>query len=197
MKILRALTLIGEAPRAVPSCAARIASAGVVAALTLFAVTGAKADVVKTFKIAATFADSFPGTLSGTVDLDLTNDTATSADLVVTGFPRFNRHPRLDLFPFDASAILSVSDNVDAEDSLDFDFTIPTPGTLTGFQGGMIFNGGAATESGIFAGPFTGSITPVPEPATWALMLLGFLGLGAAGYRQSRRNRAGQRATAA
>jgi hypothetical protein len=31
---------------------------------------------------------------------------------------------------------------------------------------------------------------PVPEPSTWAMMLLGFAGLGLAGYRTSRRNAA-------
>jgi hypothetical protein len=30
--------------------------------------------------------------------------------------------------------------------------------------------------------------TPVPEPQTWAMMLLGFAGLGFAGYRVSRKN---------
>jgi hypothetical protein len=31
---------------------------------------------------------------------------------------------------------------------------------------------------------------PVPEPSTWAMMLLGFAGLGFAGYRASRRTTA-------
>jgi hypothetical protein len=31
---------------------------------------------------------------------------------------------------------------------------------------------------------------PVPEPSTWAMMLLGFAGLGFAGYRASRRTAA-------
>jgi hypothetical protein len=29
--------------------------------------------------------------------------------------------------------------------------------------------------------------TAVPEPSTWAMMLLGFAGLGFAGYRRSRK----------
>jgi hypothetical protein len=31
----------------------------------------------------------------------------------------------------------------------------------------------------------TGGVTPVPEPSTWALMLLGFAGLGFAGWRRT------------
>ena len=30
----------------------------------------------------------------------------------------------------------------------------------------------------------------VPEPSTWAMMLLGFAGVGFAGYRRARRSRA-------
>jgi hypothetical protein len=30
----------------------------------------------------------------------------------------------------------------------------------------------------------------VPEPSTWAMMLIGFAGLGFAGYRRTKRNRA-------
>ena len=33
-----------------------------------------------------------------------------------------------------------------------------------------------------------GSVTPgIPEPSTWAMMLLGFTGLGFAGYRKAQR----------
>jgi PEP-CTERM motif len=33
----------------------------------------------------------------------------------------------------------------------------------------------------------TGSVGAVPEPSTWAMMILGFAGLGFAGYRKSRK----------
>jgi PEP-CTERM motif len=36
--------------------------------------------------------------------------------------------------------------------------------------------------------------TPIPEPSTWAMMLLGFVGFGAAAYRSTRRTTAGGRA---
>ena len=35
-----------------------------------------------------------------------------------------------------------------------------------------------------------GVVEAVPEPSTWALMLLGFAGLGYAGYRRTREPRA-------
>ena len=35
-------------------------------------------------------------------------------------------------------------------------------------------------------GGMTGTLSAVPEPSTWAMMLLGFAGLGFAGYRKAR-----------
>jgi hypothetical protein len=35
----------------------------------------------------------------------------------------------------------------------------------------------------------TGSVDAVPEPSTWAMMLLGFAGVGFAGYRHARNGR--------
>jgi hypothetical protein len=36
--------------------------------------------------------------------------------------------------------------------------------------------------------PFRGFLaTPVPEPSTWAMMLIGFAGLGFVGYRRTRK----------
>ncbi len=36
---------------------------------------------------------------------------------------------------------------------------------------------------------FTATLTVVPEPSTWAMMMLGFAGLGFTGYRKARSGR--------
>jgi PEP-CTERM motif len=43
------------------------------------------------------------------------------------------------------------------------------------------------TGQGPFNAAFSVSGTTVPEPSTWAMMLLGFAGLSFAGYRQARK----------
>jgi hypothetical protein len=47
--------------------------------------------------------------------------------------------------------------------------------------------GGATPPS--FNAAFSLLGSAVPEPSTWAMMLLGFVGVGFAGYRQSRNGR--------
>ncbi len=71
-----------------------------------------------------------------------------------------------------------------------------------GGSGNMIYGAAVATSSAIidYQDPYPGnpawdgpaaptnlSVTVVPEPSTWAMMILGFAGLGFAGYRKSRR----------
>jgi PEP-CTERM motif len=43
---------------------------------------------------------------------------------------------------------------------------------------------------GLASGTLTSDTLTVPEPSTWAMMLVGFAGLGFAGYRASRRTAA-------
>ena len=49
--------------------------------------------------------------------------------------------------------------------------------------------GGATPPT--FDAAFSLSGAVVPEPSTWAMMLLGFVGVGFVGYRQSRNGRGG------
>jgi len=67
-------------------------------------------------------------------------------------------------------------------------------------DGGVIFLGFSQGSQGLFGstGTATGGwgihaplkITPIPEPSTWAMMLLGFAGLGFLGYRPARKGQA-------
>jgi hypothetical protein len=49
---------------------------------------------------------------------------------------------------------------------------------------------GAEYQGGFQFTSVTGSVNIVPEPSTWAMMLIGFAGLGFAGYRTSRKSAA-------
>ena len=46
------------------------------------------------------------------------------------------------------------------------------------------------THQGPFNAAFSLSGNTIPEPSTWAMMLLGFVGLSFASYRQARKGRA-------
>ncbi|HWY81321.1 MAG TPA: PEP-CTERM sorting domain-containing protein [Roseiarcus sp.] len=174
------------------------------AALALFAASAAKADVATRFDVSGTFADvtpptSSPVTLAGTMDVDVANGAVTAIDLVVTGFPStgqvlatFDRIISLSFDDADNGVSLESS-NGEAE-PLVVDFLAPAVGTLVRFDGSAIVGGSVGLGLNEQLAGLTGSITPapVPEPSTWAMMLLGFVGLAFAGYRRTWRNRAGQ-----
>jgi hypothetical protein len=62
-------------------------------------------------------------------------------------------------------------------------------GSLSAIKDQSDFAGSAGSaDSSILGNAF--SVTGVPEPSTWAMMLLGFAGLGFAGYRRARELRA-------
>jgi PEP-CTERM motif len=71
------------------------------------------------------------------------------------------------------------------------------PPILATTAGDLVLGGpnGESSTSGTFVAEFTsGGVSPppapIPEPSTWAMMLLGFAGLGWAGYRTRRRTAA-------
>jgi PEP-CTERM motif len=183
----------GKAPR---SWVIRLASASAMAALALISGSAARADVVDVFDLSGSF--QIPAlTFTGTMNLDLTTDAAESVDITVNGLPAYNQSPSLRFATFTKEAVVDVLDS--NGEMLTLDFAIPKLGTLAGFiiTGGAIVGGIALFDSGTEIPGFlfnpTGFITPdasnppnlvtagsVPEPSTWAMMLLGFAGLGAA-----------------
>ncbi|MGC2785388.1 MAG: PEP-CTERM sorting domain-containing protein [Roseiarcus sp.] len=104
--------------------------------------------------------------LQGTDPYTITWDNGKDTEKVVGG----------DLFSFLPSDPLGVSaftvTGIDPADGVD-------PSSGTDFVTNLTFVGN---------GSFTGTMTPItasiPEPSTWCLMLLGFAGLGFAGYRK-------------
>jgi len=157
---------------------------------------------------AATFDFSFSNTLGnvpGTVTGEIFGlaDTGTSAatDIVVTSAPAgvgFSSYP-VDIFtlPWTTDA---NSFTVTAGQIVDADFLSEGgPGSVAPHLvlnvGGAInslnnIDGqyGVLNEDGLAGVTFT----LVPEPSTWAMMLLGFAGLAFLGYRQTRKGHSGR-----
>jgi hypothetical protein len=145
------------------------ALAGVLCALALnFGV--AKAN---TFDVSGTYSIPSPGgTLSGTLDIDVTAGTVISADILVQGFAEFTTGllsgPVLD----DWSIV--VHNAVGEEFGTDFSTPL-NPGSLVGFNGGVILGAAVSAPCGPIcsesvANGFSGTITPhaVPGPLVGA-----------------------------
>jgi hypothetical protein len=122
---------------------------------------------------------------SGTLDVDVTNGTVAGIDIT---FPSLDPFDRV-VFSTNSPAFVEATNAPSLGQVLELSFT----GSLVGFTGGTI-TGQAVTTSDLGVALFVvnpgGSITPIPEPSTWAMMLLGFAGLGYAAYRGSRRTTA-------
>jgi hypothetical protein len=122
---------------------------------------------------------------------DFTKNTATSVHITVGVLPAFDRSPSLSFATSTNQAVIEAS-NISG-DMLTLIFTIPNLGTLADFSSpgfGAIVGGDAIFGglTGVLLGP-TGTITAdpqildavtAPEPSTWVMMLLGFIGLGLA-----------------
>jgi PEP-CTERM motif len=152
------------------------------------AATSAKADVH--YIVSATFDDLT--TLSGFFDVNIYNQL-TNWDLITTGgtLPGYEYTP--------ASTSLSGC----VGNCFSFNLPIYNGGLMLTFANPIgsfgpdpIVGGGPSWENLSFTigGPpiryvavESGVATGVPEPATWAMMLLGFLGVGLAAYRRKSR----------
>jgi hypothetical protein len=122
---------------------------------------------------------------SGTLDVDVTNGTVPGIDITFPGLDTFDRV----VFSVASPAFVEATNAPSLGQVLELSFT----GNLVGFTGGTITGEAVVTHDlgvEIYAVNSGGSITPVPEPSTWAMMLVGFAGLAFAGYRASRRTAA-------
>ena len=114
-------------------------------------------------------------------------DTLTAAVASGTLAPGVNNFPGL---PFTSSTLgnpippLSLADFEGAALTIPFVVTGGT-GSYSGTSVPGVYFGGSATVGGAVDIEYTYSKT-VPEPATWAMMGLGFAGLAFAGYRTRR-----------
>jgi hypothetical protein len=141
--------------------------------------------------------------LGGEIVINNATGTVVSADVTATGFSPgvgpFAAPQALhtfmgltDLEITTAPAFTSVAALI---------FSTPTEGSLMGYTGGSLSTDTRVrSRTGVLGWDLiSGSLTeiaaaPVPEPSTWAMMLLGFAGLGFAGYQASRAG--GRRASA-
>jgi hypothetical protein len=65
------------------------------------------------------------------------------------------------------------------------ELTISSNWTLQVFQGNIVVPADYQVEISVFLPP---GVAAVPEPSTWVMLILGFVGIGAMAYRQSRRS---------
>jgi len=158
----------------------------------------ARANVVD-FQVSGAFNNL--GAYSGTLSIDMTSGEITAANIIVPGY-EFNgaifQLPNYQAIP----ATYAIAVYQPASDIyIQLAFTTPgsPSGSLTGFTGGSIFeedvfsdstgekDGRYLVDHGVITGCVgtVSAIAPaVPEPSTWAMMLLGFAGVGFIAYRR-------------
>jgi hypothetical protein len=63
-------------------------------------------------------------------------------------------------------------------------YQFPNPWPVSGYSGGVEI--GNPGDQGLFNNQHLFTTQTVPEPSTWAMMIVGFAGLGFAGYRSAK-----------
>jgi hypothetical protein len=127
------------------------------------------------------------GSFSGTLSIDVTTGNITHADVVLRQTDHFELW---NDFPIGYQNLIQLYGVA----SYQLNIVVNAPngvfGSLVGFNGSPIVQGSLRDPySGAHDDIVSGSVTPevvvaVPEPSTWAMMILGFCGLGFMAYRR-------------
>jgi len=144
-------------------------------------VAPAVADVVYTFDVNGSTS---AGVLSGTLTVDATTQTITGANIIAAGLGTYNS--TVNQFSSGANILESI-DSFSPVSSVLL-LQLDTAASLFGGLSTTIDSsttyilGPSGDEGGTISGTLT--VSAVPEPSTWAMMILGFAGLGFMAYRR-------------
>jgi hypothetical protein len=160
----------------------RVAPRALLFALAAFAVANpASADLIYTFDPSThfTFEDLDSAVLTGTFALNLPGDNLDSAGIVVTGTGR--ETGTYEPLISDVNALIYVDSTTLNELFLNFNDDLGVPVLqLTSVE----WTGGASRSFADELGGGARLPTAAPEPSTWAMMLLGFAGIGFVAIRR-------------
>jgi hypothetical protein len=131
-----------------------------------------------------------PIPLSGTLTVDVTIGSITAADLIIPHFSPLNITDSQFTSPNGTGLlyVLNLSDPAGDSGSIVFIYPLDQSDPLVGHNIVDIDQGEFTAASGLVVFGLTGDITATPEPATWTLMLVGFVGIGFACFRWTRRS---------
>ena len=151
----------------------------------------AAANVIHTYSVDGSYGPggfhSVGGTLSGSLTVDATAHLVTAANITASTIPNsftlvvgnFAQNPDKWIVTLD-----NVSVNTTLRLQLD-SATALFAGSTTAIDAPSGFDG-FGYFPGLDGSPFTGALTiaAVPETSTWAMLLIGFAGVGIAAYRR-------------
>jgi len=166
-------------------------------AASLWVAPTSAAVVLDTYTVNGSYTNSFDPPISGTLTVNLTTDQVTAADIKTGGFGDFTTITGQGSLGAPGKGQDYMVDLTNGA-GISLFLVLDTRSTLFGGQTTMIDG-----RSDFFFGPipcftcsdFTGSLAissdpgsstaagAVPEPSTWAMMILGFLGVGFLAYR--------------
>jgi hypothetical protein len=141
------------------------------------------------------------GAYSGTLSIDTTSGEIVAADVTVPGYEFTGPIYQGQNYQNISSTYLVQIFQPGSDIFLQLAYTTPgsPSGSLVGFAGGSIFEEDVFSDSTgekdgtylVDRGVITGSVgavaaiaPAVPEPSTWAMMILGFFGIGFMAYRR-------------